>query len=121
MQSKVIKTPGPDHPIEIGQHPERIIITVNGQIIADTQRALTLQEAHYPPVQYIPRQDINMQLLTRTNKVTYCAYKGDCAYYALAEEGETPVEMAWTYEAPYEAVLVIKDYIAFYPDRVEIK
>jgi len=121
MQTNVIKIPGPDHPIEISQHPERIIITVNGQIIADTVRALTLQEAHYPPVQYIPRQDINMRLLSRANKATYCAYKGDCAYYALTTEGETPVEIAWTYEAPYEAVAVIKDHLAFYPDRVEIQ
>jgi uncharacterized protein (DUF427 family) len=116
---KTIKTPGPDHPITIGPHPDRLVISVAQRIIADTRAALTLQEASYPPVLYIPRADIDMNLLERTSHSTYCPYKGECAYYSVPLGGERSVNAAWSYENPYPAVAVIKDYLAFYPGRVD--
>jgi uncharacterized protein (DUF427 family) len=114
-----IRLPGPDHPITIEPNPSRVVVTVAGRIVAETQAALTLREAAYPAVQYIPREDVDMSLLSRTRHTTYCPYKGDCAYYSIPVGGERSTNAVWTYEAPHAAVVAIKDYLAFYPDRVE--
>jgi uncharacterized protein (DUF427 family) len=119
MTAKPIKIPGPDHPISVAPNPARVIVSVAGRVIADTRRALTLKEASYPAVQYIPRQDVDMALLQRTDHATYCPYKGECAYYSIPAGGERAVNAVWTYEKPYEAVAAIKDHLAFYPDRVD--
>jgi uncharacterized protein (DUF427 family) len=119
MTSKPIKIPGPDHPITITANPLRVVVSVGGRIVADTRDALTLREVTYRPVQYIPRKDVDMSLLQRTDHATYCPYKGDCAYYSILSGGERSVNAVWTYEAPYAAVAEIKDHLAFYPDRVE--
>ena len=117
---KTIKVPGPDHPITIERNASRIIVKVAGRIVADTRDAVTLSEASYPPVQYIPRKDVDMTLLQRTDRATYCPYKGDCAYYSIPVGGARSVNAVWTYEAPYAAVTAIKDHLAFYPDRVDV-
>ncbi|MDR3379937.1 DUF427 domain-containing protein [Cupriavidus basilensis] len=119
MTSKPIKIPGPDHPIVIEANPARVVVTLGGAVVADTRSALTLREASYPAVQYIPRKDVDMSLLARTDHATYCPYKGDCAYYSIPAGGERSVNAAWTYEAPYAAVEAIKDHVAFYPSRVD--
>ena len=116
---KIVKIPGPDHPITIEPNAGRIVVKGAGRIVADTRSALTLREASYPPVQYIPRKDVDMTLLARTDHATYCPYKGDCAYYSLPIGGERSVSAVWTYEAPFAAVAQIKDHLAFYPDRVD--
>ncbi len=119
MNSKPIRIPGPDHPITLARTREHITVTVAGQRIADTREALTLREAAYPPVHYIPRKDVAMSLLERTSHQTYCPYKGDCTYYSIPAGGERSVNAVWTYEAPYDAVSEIREYLAFYPNRVD--
>jgi|SRR5579884_516293 len=114
-----MKAPGPDHPITIVQNPRRVRIRFGGRIIADTARALTLVEAHYTPVQYIPRTDVDMTLLRRTTHHTNCPYKGEASYFTLSDGEQTAENAAWSYEQPYPAVSAIKDYVAFYPDRVD--
>ena len=119
MSSKPIKIPGPDHPITIERNASRVVVSVGGRIVADTREAPTLREAKYPAVQYIPRKDVDMSLLVRTDHATYCPYKGDSAYYDIPVGGKRSANAVWTYEAPYAAVADIKDYLAFYPDRVD--
>ena len=119
MNTKTIKIPGPDHPITITPTPKRVVVTVAGRIVADTRAALTLQEASYPAVQYVPRADVDMTLLERTAHATYCPYKGDCAYYSVPAGGDRAANAVWTYEQPYDAVAAIRDHVAFYPDRVD--
>jgi len=119
MTAKPIKIPGPDHPIAVAPNPARVIVSVAGRVIADTRRALTLKESSYPAVQYIPRQDVDMALLQRTDHATYCPYKGECAYYSIPVGGERAANAVWSYETPYAAVAAIKDHLAFYPDRVD--
>ena len=116
---KPVKIPGPNHPITIEHNPARIIVSIAGRIVADTREALTLREAAYPAVQYIPRKDVDRALLERTDHTTYCPYKGDCSYFSIPLGGERSVNAVWTYEAPYAAVAGIKGYLAFYPDRVD--
>jgi len=117
--ARPIKLPGPDHPITIERNSARVVVSVSGHIIADTCDALTLREAQYSPVQYIPCKDVDMTLLTQTERATYCPYKGDCSYFSIALGGERSVDAVWSYETPYPAVVAIKDHLAFYPDRVD--
>lgn len=119
MSDKPRKTPGPDHPITVGKNPDRVIVKVAGQVIADTRDALSLQEASYPAVQYIPRKDVDLTLLERTDHESYCPYKGDAAYFSIPAGGDKTVNAVWTYENPYDAVADIRDHVAFYPDRVD--
>jgi len=114
-----IKIPGPDHPIAIAPNPARVVVTLGGRVVADTRAALSLREAAYPAVQYIPRADVDMTQLARTEHTTYCPYKGECHYFSLPAGGERSVNAVWTYETPYDAVAQIKDHVAFYPDRVD--
>lgn len=117
--TKMIKIPGSDHPITIERNLKRVVVSAAGRVIADTRNALTLHEAHYPPVQYIPRKDVDMALLARTDRITYCPYKGDASYFSIPTGGERALDAVWTYETPYAAVADIKDYLGFYPDRVD--
>jgi uncharacterized protein (DUF427 family) len=115
-----MKLPSPEHPISIERNPHRVVVSVAGQTIADTHDALTLREAAYPAVQYIPRKDVDMSLLEKTDHATFCPYKGDCAYFSIPAGGARSVNAVWTYEAPFPAVVAIKDHLAFYPDRVDV-
>lgn len=113
------KIPGPDHPITVERTGKRVVVKVGGRTVADTRDALTLKEANYPAVQYIPRKDVDMSQLSRTDHATYCPYKGECSYYSVAKAGERGVNAVWTYEHPYDAVALIKEHLAFYPERVD--
>jgi uncharacterized protein (DUF427 family) len=119
MTTKTVKIPGPDHPITIEPTGSRVVVKAGGRVIADTVAALTLREASYPAVIYVPREDADMTLLARTDHATWCPYKGDCSYYSIVPGGEGAVNAVWTYERPHTAVAAIKNHLAFYPDRVD--
>ncbi|MBB3456926.1 uncharacterized protein (DUF427 family) [Rhizobium sp. BK313] len=119
MSEKLVKIPGPDHPITIENKQAHITVSVAGKVIADTREALSLKEASYPAVIYVPRKDVDMSALKKTDHATYCPYKGDCSYYSIPVGGERSVNAIWTYENPYASVSQIKDYMAFYPDRID--
>jgi len=117
---KACKNPGPDHPITIERNLNRVVVKAAGRVIASTNLALTLKEATYPPVYYIPRGDADMTLLARTDQTTHCPYKGDANYFSIPSGGERSVNAVWTYEDPHPAVSAIKDHLAFYPSRVDL-
>jgi uncharacterized protein (DUF427 family) len=117
--TRTVKIPGPDHPVTIERNPRRVVVKVAGLVVADSRDALTLREASYPAVQYIPRKDVDMTLLQRTSHATYCPYKGDCAYFSIPVGGERSINAVWTYERPYPAAEAIKECLAFYPDRID--
>lgn len=119
MNARTRKIPGPDHPIAIEPSRLHLVVSVAGRVIADTRAALELKEASYPVVYYIPRKDADMSLLQETGHTTYCPYKGACSYYSIPLGGEKSINAVWSYEAPYDSVAQIKDYLAFYRDRVE--
>jgi uncharacterized protein (DUF427 family) len=116
-----MKLPGPDHPITITSNPKRIRVLAGGIVIADTTQALTLKEANYPAVQYVPREDANLAVLARTDRVTHCPYKGDANYFSILAEGKTIENSIWTYERPFPAMAEIAGHLAFYPDKVKIE
>jgi uncharacterized protein (DUF427 family) len=119
MKQRQMRLPGTDHPIAIESSEARVVVSVAGLVIADSRDALTLREAAYPAVYYIPRKDVDMSLLERTAHATYCPYKGECSYYSIRAGGQKSVNAVWSYEDPFAVVAAIKDHVAFYPDRVD--
>jgi uncharacterized protein (DUF427 family) len=119
MKEKQIKVPDSNHSISIERNPARVVVSVAGHVIADTRKALTLREADYPPVRYIPPEDVDFSQLERTEHGTYCPYKGDCSYYSVPAGGKKSVNAVWSYDDPYPAVAQIKRYVAFYPGKVD--
>jgi uncharacterized protein (DUF427 family) len=125
MTAREPKIPGPDHPITIEKTGRRVVARVGAHVVADSTRALTLQEANYSPVQYIPLDDVDQALLATSSTLTYCPYKGDASYYSIAlPEGEDPegrlADAVWSYREPYGAVAQIAGHVAFYADRVQV-
>jgi uncharacterized protein (DUF427 family) len=112
--------PGPDHPITVTPNPKHVVVIAGGKVIADTRSALTLQEASYPAVQYIPRGDADLSALDRSDHHSWCPYKGEASYFSIPgiDRGENAI---WTYEKPHDAVAEIRDHLAFYSDRVTIE
>ena len=101
MSVKPVLQPGPNHPITIEPSGSRIVVTVAGQIIADSFDALRLLEASYPPVLYIPLKDVNVELLERSAHTSYCPFKGDASYYSIPAGGDKSVDAVWVYEGPH--------------------
>lgn len=120
QSQRPVLTPGPDHPITIERNPARVLVSVAGRSLADTREALTLREASYPPVQYVPLQDVDTSLLLASDHTTYCPYKGDCSYYTIEGAGEAGVNAVWEYRDPSPAVEAIRGHVAFYADRVQV-
>ena len=107
----------PDHRIETKPAKERVRVTFNGEVIADTRDAIRMEEGNYPAVFYFPRKDVKMERLMRSSHRTHCPFKGDAAYFSLVNGPENAV---WSYEQPYDEMSVIKERLAFYPDKVDV-
>ena len=116
---KQVKIPGPDHPISVALHTKRVRVKFSGVVVAETSRALVMEERGYPNVFYVPREDADQSLLIRTAHSTYCPYKGDASYFSIRVGDCVSENAIWTYEAPYDAVGSIKEYLAFYSARVD--
>jgi uncharacterized protein (DUF427 family) len=106
----------PDHRITTKPAGVRVRVKLDGEVIADTRDAIRLEEGDYPAVYYIPRKDVKMDRLVRSKHQTVCPFKGTASYYSLKNGAENAV---WTYETPYDEVSVIKERLAFYPDKVD--
>ena len=114
-----MSAPGHAHTITIEKNPNRITVTFNGTVLADTQSALVLKEGPLPPANYIPRADVQMSYLQRTDHSTHCPFKGDASYFSVSVNGKTEENAVWTYEAPIDSVAQIKDYVVFYPEKMD--
>src|SRR5690606_2827131 len=119
MSNQIVE-PAPDHPITVTPTAPRVTVALGATVIADSRAALTLQESTYPAVQYLPRADVDMSLLERTDHRTHCPYKGDATYFSVVAAGAAGENAVWTYESPHPAVAPIEEHLAFYPDRVQI-
>jgi uncharacterized protein (DUF427 family) len=122
MTDKPIHLPSATHPITVEPTGKHVTVLVNGVVVADTDNSLTLQEASYPAVQYIPMQDVARNLLKPSSTTTYCPFKGDASYYSVepTASGGVVEDVIWTYEQPYPAVADIAGHVAFYPDKAEV-
>jgi uncharacterized protein (DUF427 family) len=121
MSARPVLEPSAKHPITVEPTNRHVTVSVNGELVADTHAALTLQEATYPAVQYIPIGDVKQSLLAPTDTTTYCPFKGDATYYTVrTTAGDAVDDAIWTYEKPYPAVAAIAGHVAFYPDKADI-
>ena len=121
MTSRPVHQPTAEHPITINPTGARVVVRVNGEVVADTHDALQLQESTYPAVQYIPLKDVVQDRISRTGTSTYCPYKGEAGYYSVTTEtGDTVEDAIWTYDQPYPAVAAIAGHVAFYPDKADV-
>jgi uncharacterized protein (DUF427 family) len=118
---KQMKIPGPDHPITIEPTGERVVVRAGDRVVAETERALTLQEAAYNSVQYVPLEDVDQTVLRRTDHHTYCPFKGDASYYTVVTPDGEIENVVWTYEEPYAAMREIAGHVAFYANRVDVR
>ncbi len=119
--TREIKVPDADHPISIDADTVPVVARVGDTLIAYTTAALTLREAGYPPVYYIPLGDVVPGRLRPSASDSYCPYKGDASYYDIVlPDGKEVADAVWTYQAPYPAVHAIAGYVAFYTDRVQV-
>ena len=114
-----MENPASDHPIEISPEPRRVRVVAGGQVLAQTTRALSLREASYPAVLYIPREDARMDFLRPSGHRTHCPYKGDASYFSICLPTGLEPDAVWSYEQPFPAVSAIAGHLAFYPNRVD--
>jgi uncharacterized protein (DUF427 family) len=115
-----MKLPGPDHPITIEPYRGRVVVRFGDAIVADTESALELKEANYPPVLYVPRSDAKIAHYERTAHSTWCPYKGDACYFTLVDGPHRAENAVWSYEDPFPAMKEIANHVAFYRDKVTI-
>ncbi len=115
-----MKIPGPDHPITLEPSRKRMRAAFENHVIADTEDALILREANYPPVWYFPMDDVEMAFLAKTDHHTLCPYKGDASYWSIYMDGVLAENAVWGYEDPFPATAAIKGRIAFYPSKVDV-
>ena len=121
MANRPVLEPSASHPITVEPTGRHVSVRINGEVVADTDEALTLQEATYPAVLYVPLQDVVAQRLRPSGTETYCPFKGDASYYhVVTEAGATIDDAIWTYQQPYPAVAAIAGHVAFYPDKADI-
>lgn len=121
MSDRPVLEPTDAHPITVEATGRHVTVRVNGEVVAETDDALTLQESTYPAVQYVPSSDVVESALRRSDTETYCPYKGEASYYhVVTAAGDTVEDAIWTYEKPYAAVAGIAGHVAFYPDKADV-
>jgi uncharacterized protein (DUF427 family) len=115
----------PGHGVTVRPSQAHVQVTFKGEVIADTRDAVELHESTgegkktvAPVVYYIPRKDVKMDRLVASSHRTHCPFKGDASYFSVAGGPENAV---WSYEAPYDEMLAIKERLAFFPDKFEIR
>jgi len=96
-----------------------VIVRLDGRVIADTTRALVMRAPGTPDQPYLPREDVDMTRLVRTDLVTHCPYKGDASYWSIRSGARTVENAVWSYETPYDDMAPIAGHLAFYADRVD--
>ena len=119
MSRLEIKLPSALHPITVEPTPGRVTVRLGGRVVADSTRALTLREASYPAVQYVPLEDVDAEVLVASDHTSYCPFKGTASYYSLRSGDGLVEDSVWYYPAPHDAVAPIAGHAAFYADRVD--
>ena len=109
----------PDRVMEYTPAGKRVRVTFGGETIVDTKAAIALREADYPIAYYVPRDEVRMDLLHRTDHSTHCPFKGDASYWTIEAAGNSAENAVWSYETPFDEAEVIREYMAFYGSKVD--
>jgi uncharacterized protein (DUF427 family) len=123
LPKKTNSAPGyrdhPDYRVDLVPCAKRLRATFGGKTVFDTQRAVVMRETGHIALYYIPRQDADMTLMSRTEQSTHCPFKGQASYYSLSAGGKQATDAVWSYETPYDEAAAIKGWLAFYWDRLD--
>ena len=111
----------PEHMLELESQPGLTRATFQGELIAESRRAVRLLEGNYPAALYFPQADVRMDLLRKTSRSTHCPFKGDASYWSIGSEPGAGENAVWGYEAPFDQMLGLKDLVSFYTDRVDVE
>jgi uncharacterized protein (DUF427 family) len=106
--------------IIISRIPETVTVAVGSTLLGKSTRALEVKEGPYPPVIYVPREDIDMSRLVRTNHKSSCPWKGQASYYSIKGDFAKFANAVWSYEDPKPEMAIIAGHLAFYTDRVSV-
>jgi uncharacterized protein (DUF427 family) len=109
----------PDYRVDLETSPQRVRVSLGGTVVADSRATLTVRETKHEPVIYFPREDVRFEALERTDHESFCPFKGEASYWTLRASGRIEENAVWSYEDPFDEVAGLKDYVAFYSDRVE--
>ncbi len=108
------------HTITITPSRAHVEVTVDGETLAVTDRAVLLDETGIPTRYYLPRDDVRTGLLRRTDLQTTCPFKGDASYWSAEVGGKVLSDLVWSYETPIAGSEGIAGLMSFYPDRVRL-
>ena len=109
----------PDHGVALEPKPGKVRVEFAGETIAESARSLDCLEADYPPVVYVPREDVRTEFLEKTGHTTYCPFKGHASYYTIRVGDRVSENAVWSYEDPYDQVAALANCAAFYLDRID--
>jgi uncharacterized protein (DUF427 family) len=107
--------------IHIAESDATWVVRARGAVIGETTRARILTEGSYPPVIYIPREDVEMAFLERSDHTTVCPHKGTASYFHLVAKSGTVRNAVWSYESPKDGVEAIAGHLAFYPEHAVVE
>jgi uncharacterized protein (DUF427 family) len=116
---EIVMTPG--HTVSIVPTAVHVEVRLGGRLLADTDRAMKLDETGLPARYYLPPDDVQMDLLRPTTFHTDCPFKGEASYWSLDIDGETYDGIVWSYEAPLAQAAEVRGMLSFYPDRTEVR
>jgi uncharacterized protein (DUF427 family) len=108
------------HQITITPSELHVEVSLGGQKLAVSDRAVVLEETGLPSRYYIPRDDVRTELLERTDSRTTCPFKGQASYWSAVVDGEVHTDVVWSYETPIPAAEGITGLMCFYNDKVEL-
>lgn len=106
-------------PPRLERTDKRIIVNIEGVVLADTTEAYRVLETSHPPVYYLPAAGIQMQYLARTARHSFCEFKGNATYWTVKIGHRIEEDCAWSYERPSAGFEAIRGYIAFYAGRMD--
>jgi uncharacterized protein (DUF427 family) len=122
------KSPGhkkwPDHHVTERHLDEKVTVRLNGEVLADSDDVIRVDEDGYPARFYFPRSDVKMERLQASPTKTECPFKGSANYFSVSVEGRQLKDAAWSYEDPYDEHTDLKGRVAFYVEKapgIEVK
>lgn len=107
----------PEYRIALTPAGRRMRVLLDCAVLAESDSVLVMREGDHAPVYYIPRADVDLDSMTRTDHKSSCPFKGEASYWTAGEQEN----VAWSYENPYDEMVRIKGHIAFYDDRVKLE
>jgi uncharacterized protein (DUF427 family) len=115
-----MSTEAKGHSIEVVPSEQRVRVTVGGELVADSRRALELHESFHRTRWYLPLEDVREDVLEPSDKTTHCPFKGDATYYSVRVGFELHRDLVWTYRDPLPAVREIAGLVCFYDERADL-